>query len=874
MKRWFAYGCVALLLTLAVALPIFAFKPPIHADITRTALTGISKTVGSNTYQFTDKAIQEVVKANTDTDCLTCQTHSEYHFDDEDFANASQRLVNLKNNIISDLSGTKPDGAKARKHLGQALHTLQDFFAHSTRVELNLGGFDNQLGVNQFSGFGAGVQTCPTNPAVLGGSGLSGITSGWFPLPSPCNSGIPTGKCRHGNDEPHGVFDLCDGINKDSPTSSSHGRQFYQSAHDLAMAATTRFVNELILNDSSITNNGKAVRALMGVTQTLGMAVDTTGSMGDVIGSVQARINGIVNGVVGTPDEPDQYLLEPFNDPFFGPPTVTADAPTFLAQVNALFASGGGDCPELSMDGLLQAINSVEPQQTIYLFTDASAKDSSLFPVVSAAATQKKATIKYGLFGSCSPIDPAYLATAQATGGQVFFLNRFFETGSLFDLVASEIGVPRVTVTHQAGVLASGSRDIPFPVDSAMTQLTVSVSVDSLSSVTLTRPDGTTVASSDPDASITNLSIGAIYLIHPPQIGNWDLKVQGSGSYTVDIQGKTTRDALRQLPNFHNFDFVTLTGRIGHSGYFAINGQPVTGDPQTVVANVSGPVTNVSFNFISEAGDQLQAVPLAQGDPNAAPDDFVGSPTLPSQPFRVLATGLDATGATFQRTFTPLIRPQTVRVTPTSAVDGLPQGQTVLLNYDVQNVGPAGTFNIVAADSSGFLTSLTASSVTLDAGATTTVTATLSVPLFVTLGTTDSITIVATSAADPNVSNSAVENLDVLPAFSFDGGGQRPTDVNLFLTYANPTNTSNTLPAGVSTFDVMIAYSATTNPATFSATLNGVDITSSFHPQPGTFETVKIFLQSGRNDLLLSIQGTRTDGNVATDKDRLVFIAQ
>src|SRR5205814_3296544 len=132
--------------------------------------------------------------------------------------------------------------------------------------------------------------------------------------------------------------------------------------------------------------------------------------------------------------------------------------------------------------------------------------------------------------------------------------------------------------------------------------------------------------------------------------------------------------------------------------------------------------------------------------------------------------------------------------------------------YDVQHVGPASTFNVVAQDSSRFLSSLTASSVTLDSGATTTVTATLSVPLFVALGTTDSITIAATNAADPNASNSAVQNLDVLPAFSFNGGGQRPTDVNLFLTYANPTDSPLTLPAGVATFPVMIAYSATTIP--------------------------------------------------------------
>ena len=71
------------------------------------------------------------------------------------------------------------------------------------------------------------------------------------------------------------------------------------------------------------------------------------------------------------------------------------------------------------------------------------------------------------------------------------------------------------------------------------------------------------------------------------------------------------------------------------------------------------------------------------------------------------------------------------------------------------------------------------------------------------------------------------------------------------------------------------AYASTTIPATFSARLNGVDITSLFHPQPGTFETVQlVFLQPGRNVLVLSIDGTVSSGRVATDTDRLVFIVQ
>src|SRR5882672_5000489 len=97
---------IAVATLLLIAVPLFAFKVPIHLEITKTALKAMSKTVGSNTYEFTDKAIEEVMKANQKTDeCVSCQFHAEYHFDGEDFAGGSRRLVDLKNQILSDLSG-------------------------------------------------------------------------------------------------------------------------------------------------------------------------------------------------------------------------------------------------------------------------------------------------------------------------------------------------------------------------------------------------------------------------------------------------------------------------------------------------------------------------------------------------------------------------------------------------------------------------------------------------------------------------------------------------------------------------------------------------------------------------------------------------
>ena len=104
----------------------------------------------------------------------------------------------------------------------------------------------------------------------------------------------------------------------------------------------------------------------------------------------------------------------------------------------------------------------------------------------------------------------------------------------------------------------------------------------------------------------------------------------------------------------------------------------------------------------------------------------------------------------------------------------------------------------------------------------------------------------------------------------FDGGGQRPRDVNKFLSYAQLSATSTALPAGTTSYPLLVFFNQTILPATFHAQLNGADITSLFSPSPGSGQTVMLPLQRGRNVLQLSVDGSLPN-RVATDTDRLVF---
>jgi hypothetical protein len=106
---------------------------------------------------------------------------------------------------------------------------------------------------------------------------------------------------------------------------------------------------------------------------------------------------------------------------------------------------------------------------------------------------------------------------------------------------------------------------------------------------------------------------------------------------------------------------------------------------------------------------------------------------------------------------------------------------------------------------------------------------------------------------------------------AFGGTGDEPDEVDGLLRYANPSSAETPLPAGVTTFPLVIFYGATIQPVTFSAMLNGDNISARFTPEPDSHEVVGIPVRQGVNTLVLSIGGVAASGATATDTDRLVF---
>lgn len=127
--------------------------------------------------------------------------------------------------------------------------------------------------------------------------------------------------------------------------------------------------------------------------------------------------------------------------------TVTSNPDEVLQAVNSLNANQGGDCPELGMKGLYQALLQSVHESVIYFFSDADAKDLNLAQVVLILAKQKKVKINFILSGQCSfrrkrreahlGSQTLYQSLAAATGGQVL-KSKKNKVSVLVDIIGSK----------------------------------------------------------------------------------------------------------------------------------------------------------------------------------------------------------------------------------------------------------------------------------------------------------------------------------------------------------------------------------------------------------------------------------------------------
>lgn len=356
---------------------------------------------------------------------------------------------------------------------------------------------------------------------------------------------------------------------------------------------------------------------------------------------------------------------------------------------------------------------------------------------------------------ACGPADPAYIHTANETGGIPMFLQRS-EAAKAFQLVRESTRNNVATVFWATGMLDGKPQTIRIPVDSVTHRITFAFSVDTKgSALKLTQPSGGMITESSADNEITELNCGRIVTVNSPEAGEWQAEITGTGRFWMEVQAQS--DIY-----FVAAEFVKKGGRPGHEGLFRIQGQPVAGSPAMLQVSVSARATqSTEFYLVGEGGELIEKLQMRLVNSDKEVPEFVASVELPDMPFRVAISGRDSNGEQYQRFFPNLFHAESVEVSAKLNSDDLAAGGTQQIAFTVRNINVAHTFNITVTDAHRFVSAAEPKQLTLGAGESSTVRVDLSVPAGTEAGTGDDVIIIAASTAGPPTSNSSVVHFSV-----------------------------------------------------------------------------------------------------------------
>ncbi|XP_071377847.1 von Willebrand factor A domain-containing protein 7-like [Centroberyx affinis] len=741
---------------------VFTFPPqPLTAEAVAIACDSPKS---SKTFRA---AIKFIILRNVRVD-LRHALNASFHFDEENFIEGRKIITDGISAVKA--SNRQENFEAARQKLGEILHPLQDFYSHSNWVELgnknpnpNLIRSDTSIG-NIAAESRATCRNCDGDDCrnnILEDIIQENIlTSGYFGI-VPFVSTKPEGKCSHGGFvDQTSTIEPKGGINKDT-LDASHGH-LHTEAANAAIAATRE-----LLEDIRGAAGDRDFLQMMGISKgsnkALCFVIDTTDSMRDDIEAVKNVTSFLVNSKVGTDDEPSVYILVPFNDPDFGPLIRTTDPNVFKTIITSLSAAGGGDFEELSLSGLQLALTGAPSSSEIFLFTDASAKDTQLKSTVIALIERTKTVVNFmltNISGSrrrrrsdheqqrnqMSKLDAQlYRDLAQASGGLAIEVTKT-ELPVATSIITETSSSSLVTLL-QAARSPGKADNFTFLVDESVGNLTVYITGRSLT-FTLINPSGESQKSTDGTGSLitSSQSVGNFRTLRlNKQVGLWEMKMVSTDPYTLKVIGQSAIDFL--------FDFVEAS-QGPFTGFDTLETRPRAGVNGTLLVSVTGSdsatVTEVALVESSGSGE-VNGIVESQG----GGDFLVRVDRVPSVEFVVRVKGQDnsssrASITSFQRQTPTNFRASNLTITADSNSILVP-GTPFSVPFSVMTSGTGGNFIIRATNDQGFASTFP-TSLLLATGGSANGTVTLTAPLNIPSGSDVTLTIEveAPGATDTN----------------------------------------------------------------------------------------------------------------------------
>ncbi|KAF3922883.1 hypothetical protein AA313_de0209757 [Arthrobotrys entomopaga] len=623
-----------------------------------------------------NNAIDEIAKANANVD--NDQTDGSLHFDGESFTQAQARILDLTQQAIQLTKLESYSGA--RKSIGQALHTLQDFYSHSNWIEL-LVAYGAELVPHPGVGVSGAMlhpllwnvstcNQCDTFNKDCGGCEnnllLNGLTTGYY-------SGEPeyekpqAGKCSHGGQLDRsstefgaGIMRRGQGINKDSTSCllSPH-RDMHHDAVGVSISATMIYLTDEIFKRLTIDE----AEVLFGVRY-------KKGASGVSLKTLWHTLKDLVRLHKRQDFEPAQKLRATSSE---------HHAHTFV-MADDIHDHGRA---------LLQV-----------------AAPHKIHPIHIVSRDVPKNETR----------EQIWRDIAKSTGGHVLKVceNDSTAASEFLEMISPPGHVEVLSVAGTAS--GNGAVEFSFPLDSTLESVMISAS--GVSNFDLFFPNG----SRYPVETLENKNIHvkrmaaniALNMTSVTTAGTYRIALHSVTDYSLSISGESKL-------YLSSFNFVELAGRPGHEGRFSILDSPLSGEQKEVEAIMHGNFTSGEFEFRTKDNKPLAKQTSIKIDEYCKHHGtrFQGNTTeIPIGDFMVYFTGINDKGEPFQRARVYMVSPTRVQINMPRIIN-LKVGQIENITVQIVNRNNiTDTFDLFAVDSENIAKNISTPSIRLSAGAT------------------------------------------------------------------------------------------------------------------------------------------------------------
>ena len=232
--------------------------------------------------------------------------------------------------------------------------------------------------------------------------------------------------------------------------------------------------------------------------------------------------------------------------------------------------------------------------------------------------------------------DPAYLRTAEASGGQIFLFDRS-EMGG-FSALARNDTAHGATLARSVGTLAN-YLEVRVAVDPSVESLYIAASLQCTQRIAIYDPQNAEARPELAGGEDHLYRAGRISVIPRPAPGVWTVRLLGKGAYSLAVQGRTP---------------FTLGG-VSFAG-----AGPRAGIEQQVNVYVNAPTPSLRFRLVNQAGQDPQPI-MFEPSP-AGSGRYAARVTPGAQPFRLLVEGTDEEGNVFFQRMDPrLFEPKAIQ---------------------------------------------------------------------------------------------------------------------------------------------------------------------------------------------------------------------